>query len=91
MNNNKIVTINVTENDIKYGIKQNNNCCPIARAIKRKFKTQHVAVCYQDIGILKNDSLQADNFFHLDKEILNFMKKFDKGEQVKPFKFELHF
>jgi hypothetical protein len=75
-------TITVLQDDIDKGVKNDPYSCAIALAVKRDLNRDLVTVGYHlDIGGLK--------FANLPPEARNFVRDFDNGEAVKPFKFEV--
>jgi len=88
------VKINVTEEDIKNGQPENIQCCAIALALCRTFKTDDVEVKKNDLTdeiILKVDDVQYDqHYFSKLDHITTFIEKFDIGEDVEPFTFEIN-
>ena len=79
--------INVTEEDIRMGLRYECSKCPIAIALKRAYKEERVAV-----------STVAFLIYHLsiplhtlddDSNIVSFIEDFDNGRPVKPFSFEI--
>lgn len=76
--------IEVTDSDIAHGEPHNGYRCPIALAITRQFpnvSAVHVNVVSLQIG---DDSPSTP------QPARRFIDRFDKGLQVKPFRFELH-
>lgn len=77
--------IQVTQDDIDKGEIENPNTCAIARAVKRETHRRHVGI-YEDNGI----EIEKDHYkMPWTKTIRNFIDRFDKGEKVRPFSFEL--
>jgi len=75
-------TINVTERDIKLGKKNHILACPIARALRRKSTNGHVASWATTAHL-------DGKVFLLPPVAIQFVRKFDAGKKVKPFKFTL--
>lgn len=82
--------INVTETDIKKGIRQNSQHCPIARALKRKVKVaiggyNYIAVGSTTVTVIRYDSA-GDRIsgceYDLPAEASRFVKAFDKEGAV---------
>ena len=86
--------INVTEEDIKNGQPQNIQCCPIALALKRTFKTDMVEVKKNDENnevILQVDDNEYDkDYVSNHNDIFYFVDSYDDGGQVEPFTFEIN-
>ena len=86
--------INVTEEDIKNGQPQNIQCCPIALALKRTFKTDMVEVKKNDENnevILQVDDNEYDkDYVSNHSDIFYFVDSYDDNGQVEPFTFEIN-
>lgn len=88
------ITISVTEEHIRVGDKKQCSSCPIALAIK-EFISPFVslAVAFELTLHYKkrteNWCLLHNHVIDLPQEALTFIKEFDDGEAVDPFKFEL--
>ena len=74
--------INVTQTDIKQGVKLNGNKCAIARAVKRatNAKSVHVNGFYIEVN---------GKTYSSPEEVFDFVVSFDRFEKVKPFSFDL--
>ena len=96
--------INVTDQDIKLGVRKSNKSCPIARAIRRTFKKgeKFVRVSPNGIGFGKVKSysnlgcdckycLKYSHEVDTTLEIDKFISDFDAGREVHPFSFELEY
>ncbi len=70
--------INLTKTDIKMGMKRNARSCPIARAVQRVIKCE-ASVGQENLWIRKS-------YYPLPEFLSNWIKKFDNGENVKPFR-----
>jgi hypothetical protein len=81
--------INITNRNIREGEKANPQNCAIARAIKSQLKK------IKDVSVLgANVSMQVDNKIFVAKMPKvgeNFIKRFDRGIAVNPFKLKLKF
>ena len=75
--------IKVTRKDIEGGKPDDCYSCPVARALKRHLKTNHIEVggCW--------GWAVGKSYFNLPKTAVAFIKKFDAGMEVKPFSFNL--
>ena len=86
--------INVTEEDIKNGQPQNIQCCPIALALRRTFKTDMVEVKKNDENnevILQVDDNEYDkDYVSNHNDIFYFVDSYDDGGQVEPFTFKIN-
>lgn len=81
----KSLIVEVTERDIKNGIREDATSCAIARAVKRATGRRDVEVCENYIDIPKDDYTLRD----VTKTVQSFIKAYDAGEEVKPFSFAL--
>jgi hypothetical protein len=73
--------IKVTQDDIKNGTKRISESCPIALALKRKFKINYAFVRYSFFKL-------EDGITHpMPEKACNFAEDFDRGKKVKPFSF----
>jgi len=86
--------INVTKEDIKNGQPQNIQCCPIALALRRTFKTDMVEVKKNDENnevILQVDDNEYDkDYVSNHNDIFYFVDSYDDGGQVEPFTFKIN-
>lgn len=78
--------IEVTADDISEGVIFENNWCPIALAIKRIVGDRLVKVKFGNIYLSNHDYAWNTTF-----PVKQFIKKFDNGDQVSPFSFEMEF
>jgi nitrate/TMAO reductase-like tetraheme cytochrome c subunit len=74
-------TVNVTSADIAKGVRHNCDKCPVALALARRFNMNDctAAASYlfaTTIGVVRTP-----------EKVYKFMKAFDRGQQVKPFRF----
>jgi len=76
------VTIRVSNGDIKNGVKNIPQICPIGLALKRKYPkyTCSASYGYAQIGW---------GLYKIPKEAFKWMKDFDNNKKVKSFKFVL--
>jgi hypothetical protein len=79
----KAVRINVTARDIARGKPQNAECCPVALAARRKFKTR-VRASYK---LLVDQGGVWMVPYTLPERALDFIGAFDEGLPVRPFSF----
>jgi len=87
----KKVKLNITKSNIKNGTIADPSNCPIANSIKDKVRGLiYVSVLadYAFVGI-KRGKKTAQYKAPLAKEANTFVKSFDRGNNVKPFNFEL--
>lgn len=77
--------INVTKNDILRGQRTHTMACPIARAVRRKLKTE-VRVKYDEVVA---EYVDWNVTYGLPPEASRFVDEFDSGEPVLPFRFKL--
>lgn len=80
--------IHVTQDDIDHGLKNNCRVCPIALAIKRETKALGVNVLHRSIVIIPSGNDPVRRYEHT-AESFDFVTKFDAGQTVEPFQFEL--
>ena len=88
----------ITKKDIEMGERNMSRCCPIALAINRAEGinpevTNWTALVIQDQYEIANENGRAEyEIKPIDDDIWdklsNFIEDFDKGEDVKPFKFK---
>lgn len=78
--------IRVIRDDIRKGKRKSLCECPVARALKRQTPFSKITVCSALTFIQSNGgSVVVD----APKAVSDFITKFDLGEPVKPFTFEL--
>lgn len=85
------VKLKITNSNIKKGIMADPNNCPIANAIKKQIKGLAFVSVLADrafVGV-KNGKKTTTFNSKLSKEASSFVKSFDRGLAVCPFKFEL--
>lgn len=86
----KEYTIIVTKKDIDKGWPGASNGCAIARSCCRKFKTREVDVALGYEKSKKNNVVEIKGIYYsLPRAAMNFIRKFDEGEDVKPIKFKI--
>lgn len=73
----------VTREDIKKGHRASMGWCPVALAVKRVFKDQHV-----DALPVAGITVGSKTYATLEK-VAKFICDFDEGKPVKPFSFWL--
>ncbi len=82
---NRIVTINVTDEDIRLGLPKKGSKCPVALALNR--------LLLPNVGFGVGGTYLTLNFFTtctpLPQKAQNFIVAFDKKARVEPFSFEL--
>lgn len=85
--------ITITKRDIKRGIPECPEACPIALAIKRTMRAKSVEVEGGDlITIVKRTKLELEETWNaIDKTIVDqFITRFDRGEKdMEPFEIEI--
>jgi hypothetical protein len=83
----RMKTIEVTKDCIKYGQQGSKYYCPIALAMRNAGLTEisvtEIYIRWKEKGSIASDLLVVP------KNIKSFIKCFDKGQKVKPFEFEL--
>ena len=79
--------IPVTEEHIKNGKAKDPSCCPVALAVKERMAVKDVfANCYTirgDIDYSHGFCVRAPD------SVYDFITKYDRGEPVEPFSFDL--
>jgi hypothetical protein len=90
-----IVTVTVTENDIKHGVSRNYCKCPIALAVSRMFPTAHIDVGTTRVLVRGGERDIRDNIRNMYARLPDAGKQliqaFDSGNAVSPMEFDLHF
>jgi len=82
----KTININVTENDIRQGVPEDCNQCPIAIAALRVFPETEIRVGDMiEVYPLNGDD---EEWYDLPDSALEFISDFDDGKDVHPFSFE---
>jgi len=84
--------VGVTEQDINWGSPNNCETCPVARAIERAVGDPSIRV---SVGL---HTIRLRKWFHTTHSALLpgshpvavFVQKFDKGEPVEPFSFDVN-
>lgn len=77
----KKIKVTVTKEDIRRGIREDPESCPIARAVRRATGRRFVAV---DEAITFDSTREV---YNLTPQADQFINDFDRGDNVKPFKF----
>jgi hypothetical protein len=78
-----MTSIQVTADDIRDATPRNCTSCPVAQALKRYFKTEDVIV-----GAGKK-VWAGPHMYHIDKDTILWIAKYDAGMPVSPFTFTL--
>lgn len=78
--------IKVTQEHIDEGFPGEADSCPVALAIQQKTGDLHATVNAKCIFFRYRSK---DKTRKTPKKVVNFIKKFDSGDKVKPFSFEL--
>jgi hypothetical protein len=79
----KKILVRVTKDDIKRGKREDMQACPIARSLKRLGKRQ------VEVAIFGGISWGTNGYAKCPKEAKKFIRAFDRGRKVEPFKFYL--
>jgi hypothetical protein len=79
--------IEVTEQDIAAGRRRQPSACPIALAVKRAYAVERASVAEYDIIVTRWCDRQFK--WRTPTPAASFIERFDKGEKVEPFSFEL--
>lgn len=90
------IKIEITEEDISKGIKQNPSMCPLAHSLRRIFPKSKVKVGMnsdvQCIGYCWEIFVSGGGISilrNLDKDIVSRIKEFDLTGNMEPFEFEM--
>lgn len=84
-------TISVTQADIDKGCKGNTENCPVAKAVARAFPTSDwVSVGFM-IGVRLTEKGRYCDWVSTPAVARRFIKLFDAGAPVEPFKFKITF
>jgi hypothetical protein len=78
--------VRVTRQDIRKGVKESQDSCPVARAIKR---ITHKKVYVDPDSIIVYYRRDQSTFYDTTSEVTDFIELFDDGGKVSPFTFEL--
>ena len=80
--------IEVTKGDITAGRPGDCERCPIALAVARAIKRDDVHV---SMSLMRAGDYYDSNsiLWNLSKKVQNFIRRFDEGKPVKPFRFRL--
>jgi len=82
-------TINIIDEDITMGDRGCENSCPIALALRHEYKTTNVSVVMEDIPYIYVNDDELDMTSDMRDIVDNFIRKFDSGQNVKPFTLEV--
>lgn len=82
-----MVTIEVTEADIQVGQRKNCFDCPIALAVRRAYP--EITNPEFNISVGVRHGFVGNARFWMPTEAAEFIKKFDAGETVEPFSFQV--
>lgn len=77
------ITIDVTQDDINKGIKENCRFCPVALAVQRTFNDPEMDVFSPCIKNCEEDRVASPS------SVCDFIDRYDNGESVQPFSFEI--
>ena len=81
--------INIVNEDITMGDRGCENSCPIALALRHEYKTTNVSVVMEDIPYIYVNDDELDMTSDMRDIVDNFIRKFDSGQNVKPFTLEV--
>lgn len=85
------IEVEVTDDDIRDGVKDMCRYCPIALAIRRKHFDARVEVYPSTARFWPSGNRSGDSMFgDLPDEAMSFIEQFDKGKSVSPFTFKLN-
>ena len=92
LNNYMKFNVNVTQKDIRYGVKAEPSKCAIARALKRDKRVIRASVLPDSTVItIKQNGSTRTMVAKNSCEIAKFIKNFDYDIKVQPVKFKLSF
>lgn len=84
--------IKVTATDIKKGIVNNCEDCPVAQAIRRQCRAKMVAVDDNYITFDRSNQGRLRSFVACPPKAVGiFVRRFDQNKSVKPFEFTLDY
>ncbi len=75
--------VTVTQDDINRGVRQHNERCPIARALRRATGIRDISVGLQTVSFKSIWAAQ------LSYRVWEFIWDFDHGRYVRPFSFRI--
>ena len=81
--------INITYQDIEMGDRGCENSCPIALALRHEYNTTNVSVIMEDEPYIYVNDDELDMTSDMRDIVDNFIRKFDSGQNVKPFTLEV--
>lgn len=88
----RTVEINVTQNDIKKGLRFSCRECPVARAMSRKIKPPYsLFVSLSKVSIIRESKERPFAQLELPEIAQDFIRRFDGYVKVAPFKFKIGF
>jgi hypothetical protein len=79
------MTINVTQEDIDKGVRRISDCCPVALSLFRLGYTG-ITVEHDEVFLTTEHD---DYVFALPDTVAEFIRDFDRRDEVSPFSFEL--
>ena len=87
----KEITVTVTKTDIAKGERKGRCTCPIARALKRCLPKADGIYVYPASVWVHLPAVTSLSIGHLPPDAKRFVERFDGGEAVEPFTFNLKF
>ncbi len=85
----KTLLVEVTAEDIENGVRHCIFGCPVALAVQRAASYPHIRVTISEITRHKGHCLESAAI--TPAEVGCFIRNFDAGDDVFPFKFEIQF
>lgn len=82
----KKISVYVSKENIGDGRRYNPCLCPIALAVSDKYKINPNRIYISPETVLHTDGVEY--FYSLNKEGINFLKRFDRGAYVDPITLE---
>lgn len=80
-----MIKIQVTQEDIAKGKKSDSSCCPVALACLKTLNKTWSNV-FEQLSLIEDGGMEI---FAKRRQLEDFIHKFDAGEKVEPFEFEL--
>lgn len=80
------ITLDVTQDDIDHGVKQDCNYCPLALALGRLFPGMRARVLSFGASV---DDHTSSRSFAMTKKAIAYVSRVDAGKTVSPARFQL--
>jgi hypothetical protein len=86
----KTITVDVTEEDIKRGVRKSCSKCPIARAITRQFTGLYIVRVDRGDVTLFDAPYRVCFWAELPSYVMDCINRFDEDGLMEPFSFSLN-